>query len=210
MSWSSVSARLLSLGLVGASLGGCLQPLYSSVGGNLGSELRAVAVDPVPDRLGHYLHDQLLTNLNGTGASVPTKYHLTLKVRERLQSALVDIVTQRPQNGTVITDVDYTLTPLGASEALVAGTVTSAAAYNRSEQRYANIAASHDAEIRDAKTMADQITTRIAAALASPRPKTNAPPVVSPAPPAFGVNSDAAALPSGASPGGGPAASENQ
>ena len=46
--------------------------------------------------------------------------------------------------------------------------MSSAATYDRSAQRYANIRAARDAEIRDAKTVADQITTRIAAALSDP------------------------------------------
>ncbi len=212
MSWSSVSSRSLMAGLVGSSLlglGGCLQPMYSSMGGNLGAELRAVAVDPVPARLGHYLHDALLTNFNGTGETVAPKYHLALKPRERVQTALVDIVTQRSQNATVITDIDYTLTSVDSNKLMATGTVTSAASYDRSEQRFANISASHDAEIRDAKTLADQITTRVAAALASPSP---IPPKAfnGPAPPAFGVTSDAAVLPGGASPNGGPAPTDTQ
>lgn len=203
MSWSSVTARLAAIGLLASGLGGCFQPMYASMGGSLGSELRAIAVEPVPARLGHYLHDQLITDLNGTGESVVPKYRLTLKARERVQTALVDVVTQRPQNGTVITDVDYKLTRIDTDEAVASGSVTSAASYDRSEQRYANIAASHDAEIRDAKTLADQLTTRVAAALASPRKTAQT--VTSPAPPPVGITSDAVALPNGASPSGGPA-----
>ena len=177
MSWSSTFPRsrarigraaFLAMMLFG--LGGCLQPMYTTVGGNLGAELRAVAVDPVPERLGYYLHDQLVTNLNGTGARVDPKYRLVVTPHERVQSALVDITTQRPQNGNVVTDVDYKLFPIGSDAPIATGTVTSSAAYDRSEQRFANIRASQDAEKRDAKTVADQITTRVAAAIASPQP----------------------------------------
>ena len=35
--------------------------------------------------------------------------------------------------------------------------------YDRSAQRFANIRAARDAEIRDAKTLADELTTQIAA-----------------------------------------------
>ncbi len=159
-------ASLLGLMLLG--LGGCLQPMYSSLGGNLGAELRAIKVEPVPDRLGHYLHDQLITNLNGTGESVAPKYRLVLTSHEYVQTALVDTTTQRPVSGTVITNVDWKLLPVDSDRPIATGTVTSSASYDRSEQRYANIAASHDAEIRDARTMADQLTTRVAAALARP------------------------------------------
>ena len=173
MSWSRALSGLFRTSAVGAAvlgLGGCLQPMYTTVGGNLGAELRAVAVDPVPERLGHYLQDQLVTNLNGTGASVVPKYHLILKPYERVQTALVDIVTSRAQDATVVTDVYYTLMPAGGVTPIATGVVSSAATYDRSDQRYANIRAARDAEIRDAKTVADQITTRVAAALASPRP----------------------------------------
>jgi LPS-assembly lipoprotein len=167
--WSS--AVLLPLSL---SLGGCFHPLYASVGGQLGVNLRSIAVDPVPEKLGHYLRDALLTNLNGTGQAIDPAYHLTLTTHERVQTALVDITTQRSQDGAVITDVDYKLTPVGGTAPIVSGTVTSAAVYDRSEQRFANIRAARDAEIRDARTLADLITTNLAAKLSDPdliRPK---------------------------------------
>ncbi len=151
-----------------------------------------MAVDPVPDRFGHYLHDQLITNLNGTGATVTPKYRLVLSSHERVQSALVDITTQRPQNGTVVTDIDFKLLRIGSDKPIVAGTVTSAASYDRSEQRFANIRASQDAERRDAKTVADQITTRVAAAISSPRPAVAAgpDPLSIPQNPSAGTTSD--------------------
>jgi LPS-assembly lipoprotein len=40
------------------------------------------------------------------------------------------------------------------------------ASYDRTSQRFANIRAARDAEIRDAKVLADQIKTRLAVALA--------------------------------------------
>ncbi len=173
MSWSRALSGLFrtsALGTAVLGLSGCLQPMYTTVGGNLGGELRAIAVDPVPELLGHYLQDQLVTNLNGTGASVTPKYHLILTPHETVQSALVDIVTQRAQDASVVTNVDYQLVPVGGSAPIAQGTVTSSATYDRSDQRYANIRAARDAEIRNAKTMADQITTRVAAVLSSPRP----------------------------------------
>lgn len=165
---SRIVPRIAVLGLTLLGLGGCLQPMYASRGGSLGAELRAVKVEPVPDRLGHYLHDQLITDLNGTGSTVAPKYSLSLTTHENVQTALVDIVTQRPTSATVVTTVDWKLTQIDNDRPVAAGTVTSTAAYDRSEQRYANIAASHDAEIRNARTLADQLTTRVAAALASP------------------------------------------
>jgi LPS-assembly lipoprotein len=45
--------------------------------------------------------------------------------------------------------------------------VTQFVVYDRSTQRLSNVRAARDAEIRNAKTLADQIRTRIAAFLAT-------------------------------------------
>lgn len=166
MSWPDRIARLAALAAP-LLLGGCFTPLYGGLRGQLGAELQAIAVDPVPDRLGHYLRDELITDLNGTGSTPPPKYRLILVPTERVQTALVDVVTRRASNGTVVIDTAFTLEPIAGGEPILKGTVTSAASYNRSEQRYANIRAARDAEIRDAKTIADEITQRVAAALSA-------------------------------------------
>lgn len=159
-------AALAVLGL-SLSLAGCFTPMYGGLHGQLGAELQAIAVDPIPDRLGHYIQDELISDLNGTGSSPAAKYRLAVLTKERVQSALVDVVTRRATAATVVIDTDFVLTPVGGSEPIAQGTVTSAATYNRSEQRFANIRAARDAEIRDAKTIADQITIRVSAALAA-------------------------------------------
>ena len=207
MSWSetlSAPLRILTVGTAVLGLGGCLQPMYTTVGGNLGGEMRAIAVDPVPERLGHYLQDALITDLNGTGSEVAPKYRLIVTPAERVQSALVDIVSQRAQDATVVTDVNYRLVSTQGNQVIAAGTVSSAATYDRSAQRYANIRAARDAEVRDAKTVADQITTRIAAALANPaRPQPVLPPTGEDAPSAGaapGAVTSASTLPLRAAP----------
>ena len=167
MSWRDHLPRAAIGGLAAAltlGLGGCFAPEYLGTGtGGLGDRLRSIAVDPVPDRLGHYLNDELITDLNGTGGAPTPRYHLQLSTSERVQTALVDITTQRAQNATVITDVTWKLVPIGASQPIATGVATSAATYDRSAQRFANIRAARDAEIRDAKTLADLITTQVSA-----------------------------------------------
>lgn len=171
LSECNFAKRLLVATAACLVLAGCestgIHPLYASRGGNLQAELQAIQVDPIPDRLGHYIGDALQTNLNGTGARVAPKYHLTIIPKERVQTPLIDTVTERAQAASVITDVNYILSPIGGGAPLANGTVTSAATYDRSEQRFANIRAARDAEIRDAKTVADQIAQQIAAKLAT-------------------------------------------
>ena len=47
------------------------------------------------------------------------------------------------------------------------GTAMVVASYDRTSERYSNIRAARDAEIRDAKQLSDQIRLRLAAALAT-------------------------------------------
>src|SRR5208282_2164708 len=60
-------AALLALA---GGLAGCFQPLYSeSAHPGLVEDLRAIEVAPIKDRVGHYLANDLSTDLNGTGQS---------------------------------------------------------------------------------------------------------------------------------------------
>ena len=160
---SRVAAPLLAL-----LLGGCFHPLYGTAipgADTVGTELRAIAVDPIPDRVGHYLGNELAFQLNGTGDAVPPKYHLLVTIRQSVQTALVDTLEARATSGTLVSYADYRLVPAAGGDPVTTGTVVSTASYDRSQERYANIRAARDAEIRNAHTLADLIKTRIAAAL---------------------------------------------
>ncbi|MEA2840710.1 MAG: LPS-assembly lipoprotein [Methylobacteriaceae bacterium] len=172
MSWRERQGLQLFKGLALALplvLGGCFQPLYGPLagGGSLESELQAIAVNPIPERIGHYLENELAFALNGTGSTVVPKYRLTVALRERVQTPVIDTVSARATAATVIVDADYILTPVAGGEAITKGTAFSIASYDRTSQRISNLQAARDAETRNAKFIADQIRTRISAALAS-------------------------------------------
>ncbi|WOJ89187.1 LPS assembly lipoprotein LptE [Methylocapsa polymorpha] len=163
----SLAGRLAAL-LAGLVLAGCFQPLYGplSADGDIAGELQAIAIDPMPERLGHYLGNELIFALNGTGSKVTPKYRLAINLRENAQTPLFDTVTGYPSAATIIVSADYRLLPAQGGEPIMRGTVTTIASYDRTSQRFANIRAARDAEIRDAKSLADQIRTQIAAGFA--------------------------------------------
>lgn len=161
-------AALAFPAMASLSLAGCIQPLYGSLagGGDVASQLQAIKITPIPDRLGHYLENDLHFGFNGTGAPVDSRYVLRISVRENVQSPLIDTVTGYPTSGTVVVAADYTLTRTEGGDPITKGTATVVASYDRNSQRFANIRASRDAEIRDARLLAEQIRTNIAAAFA--------------------------------------------
>lgn len=175
--WSSEPGRLAArLGapvalLCALALAGCIEPLYgpNMAGGPLASELQAIAVDPIPDRLGHYVRNELIFGLNGTGSDVAPRYRLTVALKERVQTPILDTVTSRATSATVIVDADYKLVSVPDNAVVASGVAFGVASYDRFSNRLANVRAARDAEIRDARVIAEQIRTRIATVLAARR-----------------------------------------
>lgn len=165
----------VSLALAAAlPLAGCIEPLYApSIGAidasPLASELQAISVDEIPQRLGHYVRNELIFGFNGTGSSPTPRYRLMVNLRERVQTPILDTVTGRATSATVIVDADYRLVTLPGENEVTKGIATGIASYDRFSNRFANVRAARDAEIRDAKLIADSIRTRVATALATRR-----------------------------------------
>jgi len=162
---------VLCAALSALMLSGCIEPLYGPLGssGQLASELQAIAVDPIPDRLGHYVRNELIFGLNGTGADVQPRYRLTVALKERVQTPILDTVTSRATSATVIVDANYKLVTVPDNAEVTSGVAFGVASYDRFSNRLANVRAARDAEIRDANVIADQIRTRVATALAARR-----------------------------------------
>jgi len=152
------------------ALSGCIQPLYGpGVGGDsVAAEMQAIKIEPIPDRLGHYVENELIFALNGTGSSPVPKYRLIVTLHERMATPVINTVTGQAEAGDVNVDADYRLLPIaGGGQPIATGNVTQFVAYDRTSQRLSNVRAARDSEIRNAKTLADQIRTRIAATLAT-------------------------------------------
>ena len=69
MSWSDRLRVFAALALA-AALSGCFQPIYGEAAHpGLVQAMREIEVEPVPDRIGHYLTDELISRLNGSGSA---------------------------------------------------------------------------------------------------------------------------------------------
>ena len=117
--------------------------------------------------VGHYLGDDLIFDLNGTGSHEVPKYRLTVTVTENMATPIIDTVTGLATAATLTVNADFTLVPAAGGDPIYKGTAIVIAPYDRTSERYSNIRAGRDAEIRDARQLSDQIRLRIAAALAT-------------------------------------------
>lgn len=155
-------------------LAGCIQPLYGANGAfdssALASELQAIEVVEIPGLMGHYVRNELIYGLNGTGSTVQPRYRLIVSLRERVQTPIIDTVTGRATSATVIADADYRLVTWPKNDLVTKGTAFNIASYDRFSNRFSNVRAAHDAQIRDARVIAESIRTRVATEMATRAP----------------------------------------
>src|SRR5271166_6708066 len=168
MSWSKVLVGAVALSLAGG-LSGCFQPLYSEAAHpDLVEDLRAIDVAPISNRIGHYLGEDLIADLNGTGQTAsPPKYRLTVTVSTGTQTPTVNSEINVASSATVTGEATYTLTKVEGGAEVLKGNAMAAAAYDRSTQQYADMRAARDAEIRLARALSSEISLRLASALAA-------------------------------------------
>ena len=166
MSWSRGLPVLTAFALASV-LAGCFQPLYSEAAHpGLVDDLRAIEVQPIKDRIGHYLADNLTTDLNGTGQTPTPKYKLTVTVAIGTSTPTVSSLTNVATSATLTGQAKYTLNRADGGAQVLAGVAEANASYDRSQQRYNDLRAARDAEIRLARSLADEISLRLAAQLA--------------------------------------------
>ncbi len=142
---------------------------FAEGGPGLQSELQGIAVEPIPERIGHYLGDDLVFDLNGTGSHPTPKYRLFVTLNEAVQTPLIDTVSGRASSATVVVNAQYRLENFATGLLVTRGSAFVFKSYDRTSQRFADVRASRDAEIRDAKQLSDLIRQRLAAALAEQR-----------------------------------------
>jgi LPS-assembly lipoprotein len=166
MLWSRSLGAAASLALA-LGLAGCFQPVYSEAAHpGIVDDVRAIEVAPIKDRIGHYLADDLTSDLNGTGQTTPPKYRLTVKVDTGTVTptvnSLINVATSATMEGTA----EFTLNKVDGGAEVLKGKAVAAAAYDRSQQRYNDLRAARDAEIRLARALSAEISVRVAASLA--------------------------------------------
>lgn len=166
--------RLAAVALASLALAGCFRPLYAELpgGGNVRNELAAIEVAPIVDRLGqerigHYLRQELVFDLDGSGRTSEKRYTLVISnVSEQLVTATLNTETGRADSAVLTGSASFILTSIGGAP-IISGVARASATYDRSPQRFSNLRAARDAEIKIAKLIAEQIQTRLAATLVS-------------------------------------------
>jgi LPS-assembly lipoprotein len=140
-------------------------PLYgnTALDPHAGPTLENVYVEPISDRVGYELRNNLLDLFNATGSADGAAYRLRLTLSETEEAVVL-------QTNTAITRYNYTLMahyeliPRAGAAAVKSGDVTALSAYNVAAAPflYATVTAERDAKNRAANDIAERIRTQVA------------------------------------------------
>ncbi len=167
----SRTAFIVGVSLMATGLAGCIRPLYapttaSTQGGSVRSALSSIDVPTIPDRLGHTLRNELVFLLEGREDSGPKRFRLLVATNESVVNTIVNSDVQRADVASVQASANYRLVSAIDGALITGGSATGFATYERSAQRFSNLRAARDAQLRVAKFLAEQIHMQLATKLA--------------------------------------------
>jgi LPS-assembly lipoprotein len=169
------AARRLTTGLVIAfaaamALSGCtsVQPLYGSIDGHpnaVQAAMRQIDVELAKTRLTQVIRNELIFDLYGGEGSPDPKpaYKLSVRVNDSNTPEGFEKFVDVPSAYLEQLNASFTLVETTSQKTVLTGTSFANAAYDFSNQRFANIRAQRDAQDRAAKVIADDIHTKLAA-----------------------------------------------
>jgi len=143
--------------------GGCgFHPLYGDTGATAATagKLAAIYVEPIPDRLGYELRNQLIDLFDSSGEAGRDSYRLRVTIGTKSEGVAV-------QNNAAITryndtlSIAYELTDRKGT-LITKGVETGLSAYNVVDSPYATLIAQRDADTNAAVDIAYRIRTDLA------------------------------------------------
>ena len=159
-------------------LSGCgFHPLYGGVNAAMQETLSHIYVEPIPDRIGYELRDQMIDLLDSSGSASGASYRLKMELTQTSQGIALQNAPTTGQQSTVVTryndtiKVTYTLTDM-SGKVVTSGVETALSTYNvlpsgnstlpphnplYPNANYGTLAAQLDADKRAAQDIAERI-----------------------------------------------------
>jgi LPS-assembly lipoprotein len=145
------------------------RPLYgsSAVGGaDVSQSLAQVDIATIPGRVGQQIRNEVIYQTTGGGAQGEPQYRLEVAIRESVTSTLVQ-VDGDARSQVYNLDAAFKLVRVSDKSVVLEGKSYARAGFERFRSIFSNVRAREDAENRAAKTIGEDLKTRIAAYIAS-------------------------------------------
>lgn len=128
--------------------------------------LAQIDVSSIPGRVGQQLRNEIIYETTGGGDAAKPVYRLEIAIRESVTATLVQ--QSGDARGQVFNlDASFKLIRLSDKEVVLEGSSFSRAGFERFSSVFSNVRARMDAENRAAKTMGEELKSRLAAYLSS-------------------------------------------
>jgi LPS-assembly lipoprotein len=149
------------------------RPLYAPTasGEYVPENLKKVEFAPIPGRVGQRIRNDLIFQSTGGGNPLPPQYRFEVVLQENLTSTLVSVTGEnagRPSGAVYSVQASFRLIDNKNKKVVFQGASHARAAFERFESIYSNVRAREDAENRAARTIAEDLKTRLAAYLSRP------------------------------------------
>lgn len=168
-------ARLAAVLVLGASVGGCFQPLYAdkTLDGGPGMRAAMAAVDvkqiDAPKgsdeaRVAVEIRNSLVYDMTGGGEPpLHPAYTLVVRITPTAADIIVDTTTTRPSIENYGINATYILTEIASGKVVVTGQTFARVSYDipGQEQRFARLRGLRDAENRAGQVIADNVRARL-------------------------------------------------
>lgn len=142
---------------------GGLRPLYGATPSGAGLEERLARVDfaPIPGRVGQRIRNEMVFQTTGGGTALAPTYRLDVVITESVLSTLVR--TDGEAAGMIYAvQATFKLVTIKDSKVLLQGASHARASFEHVPSIYSNVRAREDAENRAARTIAEDLKTRVA------------------------------------------------
>ena len=165
---ASAAVAIAMLALAGCADGEGFRPMYAPNASGVGVQerLKTVDVAPIPSRVGQRIRNELIFQNTGGGLPDKPEFRLDITIRESIGSTLVKNSGEALSQIYTL-DATFKLIRLSDKKIVFEGASHGRAGFERFQQIYANVRAREDAENRAARTISDDIRTRLAAVLSS-------------------------------------------
>ncbi len=145
-------------------LGACgFRSLYGTdATGDAPSELATIKINPIADRLGQQLRNNLLDLLNPRGRPAKPRYFLTVRLDQSTQRLAIekDAFATRANLSLL---ANYSLQDPDSREIVLSGKSLVVSSYNILDSEFATLMSEKDAKARAAREIAHDIRMRLAA-----------------------------------------------
>jgi LPS-assembly lipoprotein len=171
-SWRSASRLVLVAAMLGPTLAACgnsgFKPLYGAagIGAQADDRLAQVSVTTIPGRVGQVIRNELIFHATGGGGEVVNAaYRLDVAIRQSVTSTLVRVDGDSSSQIFNI-EAKFQLIRVSDKAVVLSGMSYGRASFERNKSIFSNVRAREDAENRAAKSVGEDLKSRLSAHLA--------------------------------------------